>query len=155
MALKRALRAAAALLPLLAILLYAAQYFGAWQPPWYFGQRSVSALRIGCADLSVSCHFEIAGQSFQLRSDQPLRPATAFMLELHGPVHEARAEWQMRDMEMVPNSARFEPAASGGVKLRTALPLCSAARNDWLLRLTLDGHVVEIDTRSTSTTPAS
>jgi hypothetical protein len=104
--------------------------------------------KLACADLQQACEFKLGQTHYVLQSLQPITTRGFFTLELKGSAQQVGGSWQMQSMDMGPNQYRFLPAKLGVWQAKMALPLCTQARHDWLLRLTIDNQTVEIITSS-------
>ncbi len=105
-----------------------------------------SVVYLDCPDLVQGCSFNLDGQRYRLKADQAINGVKPFVLTLDGKAQAVSASWQMQGMDMGPNQYRFIAQAAGQWQAQMALPLCTATRNDWLLKLTLDQNLVQIAT---------
>ncbi|MDK2123102.1 hypothetical protein [Parachitinimonas caeni] len=106
--------------------------------------QAVAQAKVSCPDLSQSCQFELAGQTFRLQAASPPSGLRPFELTLTGPSQQARAHFSMIGMEMGPNGYQLRAAGSQQLKASVILPVCSQRRLDWLLTLELDQGRVDV-----------
>ncbi|WP_051304888.1 hypothetical protein [Chitinilyticum litopenaei] len=101
---------------------------------------------LDCPQLQAGCTFELAGRAFHLKTAEQPQPGQPFELRLRGTARTVSASWRMEGMDMGPN--RYRLLASDGQQwsARTALPLCTAARDDWQLWLSIDERLVVVRT---------
>ncbi|WP_035052994.1 hypothetical protein [Andreprevotia chitinilytica] len=106
------------------------------------------ALEVTCPDLASACMFSLDQQTYTLRSEATVIGSKPVVLTVTGPARDVHASWQMIGMEMGPNRYALQRQPNGSWQAQTLLPLCTQARRDWLLQLTVDGQVINVRTQS-------
>ncbi|XZG69574.1 hypothetical protein ACTSKR_13065 [Chitinibacteraceae bacterium HSL-7] len=129
------IRRLATVLPLIAVAYFAWQ---AWGPS---GQQQT--VRTPCASLVSGCSVVLNGETIRLHVAEAPQKNRPFVLISTSSRSALSAEWRMAGMDMPPARFRFTPSATGQ-QTQTALPVCSAARSDWILRLESNGQVAEL-----------
>ena len=123
---------------LLALALLAQQFYA----------KPQAASQLNCPSLSQGCSFNLGQQRYTIRSQQPLDASLPVILQLQGKAGEIHASWQMQGMDMGPNRYRLLSDDQQHWQAQTALPICTNKRQDWLLKLEIDGQAIEISTVS-------
>ncbi|QBC42658.1 hypothetical protein [Iodobacter fluviatilis] len=114
---------------------------------WFTPDNEPEA-RLNCPVFSEGCTFNFEGQSYKVNSQAPLNANKPVQLQVEGKAKQIHASWQMQGMEMGPNRYRLLSNDQQHWHAQTALPICTNKRQDWLLKLEIDGHRIDISTVS-------
>jgi hypothetical protein len=114
---------------------------------WFTPDNEPEA-RLNCPFFSEGCVFNFAENNYKVKSQEPLSANKPVQLLLTGKAKAIHASWQMQGMEMGPNNYRLLSADQQHWHAQTALPFCTNKRQDWLLKLDIDGHRIDIRTAS-------
>lgn len=114
---------------------------------WFTPDNEPEA-RLNCPVFNEGCVFHFEEQAYQVKSLAPLNANKPVQLQLTGKARVVHASWQMQGMEMGPNNYRLISNDQLHWSAQTALPMCTNKRQDWLLKLNIDGRSIHIATVS-------
>ncbi|AZN35584.1 hypothetical protein [Iodobacter ciconiae] len=114
----------------------------------WFTPENEPEVRIDCPIFSEGCLFSLDKENYQVKSQEPLSANKPVQLLVTGKAKSIHASWQMQDMEMGPNNYRLLSHDQQHWHAQTALPFCTNKRQDWLLKLDIDGRRINISTVS-------
>ncbi|MFC7421901.1 hypothetical protein ACFQNF_18735 [Iodobacter arcticus] len=114
---------------------------------WFTPDNEPEA-RLDCPVFSEGCVFHFEEENYKVKSQEPLSANKPVQLLVTGKAKIIRASWQMQGMEMGPNNYRLLSNDQQHWQAQTALPFCTNKRQDWLLKLDIDGRRIAISTAS-------
>lgn len=117
---------------------------------WFVADNEPEA-RLDCPVFSEGCIFKFEEQNYQVKSEQALNANKPVQLHVEGRAKKIYASWQMQGMDMGPNRYMLLSDDQQHWRAQTALPMCTNKRQDWLLKLEIDGRRIEITTVSEKT----
>lgn len=105
------------------------------------------AVDLSCPDLVAGCL--LPAQRLRIVFDRYPRSMQPFQLLVEAPdAREVHASFVMSGMQMGLNRYRLLADGPGRWKAEITLPVCTEARNDWVMTLDVDGQRYQLQFRS-------